>query len=287
MNDAYRQALARGERDGARFRLAPSYRPPAGAAGPRLGARTGTSLEFHDHRAYQPGDDLRSLDWSVFARTDRLVVKRYQEEVFPHLDLLLDGSRSMALPGSAKAEAALFLAALLAAAAANAGFSSSVTLTKEGCESVRNGSRSPSAWDELAFESRSSPADALSNRPPRWKPRGVRVLVSDLLYPGEPERIVAMLARGAAAVHVVQVLDARDVAPGDRGPVRYLDSETDEALDVLFDDESEHRFGDALRRHQEGWSAAVRRAGARLTTVTAGQKDPAESLLAAELLAPL
>lgn len=56
----------------------------------------GYSVEFAQHRAYTPGDDLRHLDWKVFGRSDRLVVKQYQQETNLDLHLLIDVSGSMA-----------------------------------------------------------------------------------------------------------------------------------------------------------------------------------------------
>src|SRR5947208_4685832 len=56
----------------------------------------GFSLEFTEHRAYQPGDELRYLDWRILARSDRLFVKQYEEETNLHAMILLDASRSMA-----------------------------------------------------------------------------------------------------------------------------------------------------------------------------------------------
>ena len=55
----------------------------------------GVSVEFAQHRQYAPGDDLRHLDWKVFARTDRLQVKQYQQETNLDLVVLVDSSGSM------------------------------------------------------------------------------------------------------------------------------------------------------------------------------------------------
>ena len=60
--------------------------------------RRGTSLEFADYRRYAPGDDLRYLDWGIYARTDRLYVKVYREEVDLFAYVFIDASGSMAFP---------------------------------------------------------------------------------------------------------------------------------------------------------------------------------------------
>src|SRR5439155_2967235 len=117
-----------------------------------LGARAGSSLEFRDHRSYEPGDDLRHVDWHAFARTDQLSVKLYREEVSPHLDVLIDGSRSMALAGSAKARATLALAGFLTAAAANAGFTHAGWLLSADPVPVGDRGRRPEVWVARAFD---------------------------------------------------------------------------------------------------------------------------------------
>src|SRR5918911_3965895 len=62
--------------------------------------RRGFSVEFAEHRPYQPGDDLRYLDWRIAARADRWVVKQFEEETNLRATIVLDVSRSMAWTGS-------------------------------------------------------------------------------------------------------------------------------------------------------------------------------------------
>src|SRR5436190_21064252 len=56
----------------------------------------GFSQEFAEYRAYTPGDDLRHVDWNVFARTERAYLKRYRGETNSQLTMMLDASASMA-----------------------------------------------------------------------------------------------------------------------------------------------------------------------------------------------
>src|SRR5690349_24406965 len=75
----------------------------------------GFSQEFAEYRAYTPGDDLRHVDWNVFARTEKAFLKRYRGETNCQLSILLDASRSMKFGshGTDKLEYARFLAASL------------------------------------------------------------------------------------------------------------------------------------------------------------------------------
>src|SRR5580692_417607 len=120
MDTALQQALRDGERLGAKYALQIPQVAASGLTGARTGRRAGTSIDFQDYREYQPGDDLRFIDWGIYARSDRLTIKLFREEVTPHLDLVIDGSRSMNLEDSAKPKAVAQLAALLATSAANA-----------------------------------------------------------------------------------------------------------------------------------------------------------------------
>src|SRR5690606_31412307 len=86
------------------FRLRVPRRTLQGRIGDRAGRGIGSSIEFEDWRDYQPGDDLRHVDWRGYARTDVLKVRLYREEVAPVLDVVLDVSRSMAVtPRKARA----------------------------------------------------------------------------------------------------------------------------------------------------------------------------------------
>src|SRR5271156_7116709 len=113
MDSAFRQSLRDGEQLGARYALQVPQSAASGTIGARAGRQAGSSIDFQDYREYQPGDDLRFIDWGIYARTDRLTVKLFREEVTPHLDLILDGSRAMGLSDTGKGEALARLAALL------------------------------------------------------------------------------------------------------------------------------------------------------------------------------
>jgi uncharacterized protein (DUF58 family) len=269
MEDEYLSYLIEGERAGTRYAIEPPRTASAALAGLRLGRQSGASLEFRDHRDYQPGDDLRRIDWNAFARSDRLTVKLYREEISPHLDVVLDGSRSMALEGSAKARAAIGLAAAFAVAAENAGYSHNAWLARANVEPVANGAGRPSLWRSLDLDFRGDLAGAFTRTPPRFRHQGMRVLISDLLWLGEPTAVLQSLAQGAASLVVAQTLASADADPPERGRVRLLDSETDERREIFIDDAAIRRYRDALARHQQNWHSACRQVGAVMVNVIA------------------
>jgi uncharacterized protein (DUF58 family) len=263
------EALCEGEAAGRRFTLATPRGGTAGRTGAALGLRAGSSLEFRDYRAYEPGDDLRHVDWSAFARSDQLNVKLYREEVAPHLDLLIDGTRSMNLEGSAKARAALAAAGFFIAAAENAGFTHHGWLLGADAISLGDSRRRPEAWDAIRFDHRESPALALNRAAARWKPRGIRVLISDLLFDADPGSLVRPLADRASAAVVLQVLARADADPGGTGFLRLHDIETEQLREVRVDAAARDRYRENLRRLQGHWHDATRAAGAVFTPLIA------------------
>jgi uncharacterized protein (DUF58 family) len=242
---------------------------PATRSGPAVGSRPGSSLEFRDYRGYEPGDDLRHIDWNAFARSDQLSVKLYREEVTPHLDLLIDGSKSMALEGTAKARATLALAGLFTSAAANAGFSHAGWRLAAEAQPLGSRDRREEAWNGIAFDATLSPAHALATFAAQLKPRGIRVLVSDLFWLGEPSRVVRQLADRAASVVVVQILAAVDADPPYNGFLQLVDSETGELREIRLDAGREALYRDNLVRLQGHWHDACRAAGAVFATLVA------------------
>lgn len=264
-----REYLKEGERAGQRYALSLPRQTPRGATGATMGQRAGSSLEFKDYRDYQPGDDLRHIDWNAFARSDQLTVKLFREEITPHVDVVLDASRSMALEGTAKERATLALAALLVTAAANAGFRHAAWLLDSDFRPVPNGTAPPSLWGDFELNHCGSPASVLTNGTPAWQPRGVRVLVSDLLWVGEPLLALKHFTDSASAVVVIQLLTESDANPAEYGALRLVDAETNQIREIHVDAEIVKGYRDALARHQQNWHRACRQCGAIFSTLLA------------------
>jgi uncharacterized protein (DUF58 family) len=287
MKPSVRQALREGEQLGLRYSLIMPQTTASGATGSRLGRRTGSSIDFQDYREYEPGDDLRFIDWGVYARTDRLTIKLFREEVTPHLDLILDGSRSMGLEESAKPEAAAKLGALLATAAANVQCTHAVWLSGEGFHRLANDSHPASTWDGLVFDSVRNLDQSLDLLGPRLRRLGVRVLISDLLWPAQPIQTIRRLREGAAALFVIQLLGRDDVTPPEQGSLRLIDSETGETTELYVDAGVSRQYRDGLARLQQSWDDTCRQCGAHLTTLIAEELESSLARLESlQLVAP-
>lgn len=269
MRDEDRQFLGEGMKAAARFALAPAVRASTGASGAVLGKKAGSSLDFRDYRDYQSGDDVRAIDWGAYARSDRLVIKQYREETLPHCDLLIDGSASMALADTEKRRATVGLAGLVAEAATNAGYSRETWMGRAGCEPVVRGNASPLTWDMADFDHVRGLYESLERLPPRWKRDGIRVVLSDLLFPCDPATFLRRVAQGAALVVVIQILAAVDVNPPERGNFRLTDSETGEIREISVDAASVKRYRESLSRFQDEWHRSARSIGARFIPLVA------------------
>ena len=278
---SHREAIAEGERIGSEYLLVPPRTTLSGGIGARVGRRAGGSLEFRDHRDYEPGDDLRHLDWSIFARTDRLTVKQYHEEISLFLDLIVDGSRSMSL--GEKGRASLALAALFASAARTAGLQYALRLARADLELVSRGAARPTEWRDFGLDYAGTPAAAVAAGAGTLRPLSVRVFISDLLWPGEPQAVAAALGYGAAAVVIVQLLGADEVEPDLRGGWRLVDAESGDFSDVLVDAAAVSQYRDALARHRELWDDAAR--GVRALVIRGTAEEVMRQLVFDELAA--
>ena len=287
MDAHLRQALCDGEKLGRRYALQIPQVAASGWTGSRSGRRAGSSIDFQDYREYQPGDDLRFIDWGIYARSDRLTVKLFREEVTPHLDLILDGSRSMSLEDTAKPNAVAQLAALLATAAANAQCTQAVWLSGEGFQRLANDALTPSAWDQLELSSKRTPEQSFELLPPKFRRLGVRVLISDLLWPGEPAQLLRRLRDGAAALFVVQLLARDDATPPEHGNLRVVDSETGAETELYIDSAVASQYADNLAQLQQSWADGCRQCGAHMTTLIAEDlENSLKELEAIQLIVP-
>jgi uncharacterized protein (DUF58 family) len=197
--------------------------------------KLGSGVEFADHRAYTPSDDFRYIDWALYARTEQLLLKRFQEEEDLHVYLLLDGSRSMALGDSPKFDYARRLAAALAYIALDN--LDRVALTAFGgalaadFPLMRGKGRILALLDfltELRAEHATTDLMRACTRFVQRAPRrGLVVLLSDLYDPAGFSAGLDCLRHHNFEVHVIQVHDAREANPVLRGDLELRDVETD------------------------------------------------------------
>jgi len=212
--------------------------------GAHASPRRGTSLDFADYRTYQPGDDFRSIDWSIFSRLDRLFVRLYAEEEDLTVHVLLDASASMSYGSPAKIDYARRLAAALAYVGIGSLDRVGVTTFAAGL----GGALAPRRGRAQLFHlleymsriraggatdiSRSLEDYALRSRSP-----GLAVVITDLMdesLEGYRRGLRALLFRDFEVV-LVHVLDREEIAPREEGTLRLTDMETGRELAVAVD----------------------------------------------------
>jgi len=275
VSQAFREVV---ERAAAGLALRLPRGPQRGRLGEVRAASVGSSLELHDFRAYQPGDDLRQVDWNARARLGELVVRVRQEEVSPRVEVLLDASASMGV-SAAKAARAREVAGWVCALAGHAGLRPTALVLGQGPNRA-HGAAALELLGAAVLEGKEG-FEALLRRRAKVGPVGVRVVVSDFLFEAPPLALARTLAQGAASLALVQVLDEEDLAPGGSGGVRLVDAETGEALERLLTAPVVERYQGRLRAHVALWEGAVRAVRARWAQVSAGTS--LESLAREEL----
>lgn len=191
----------------------------------------GASVVFVEHRDYRPGDDLRQLDWRAFARNDRHVTKRFEQETELALHLWLDASSSMRF-GAGNAEKARCAATLLASFATLAHAQGDAVGLVRFDDAIRTdlpARTSPAhlrvVLDALALpptERSRTDLHALASVAERASRRGVVIVASDLLDLSEhPLAAIEHVARRGHDVRVFQILHREELELPHDGPAVF------------------------------------------------------------------
>ncbi|NNJ24580.1 DUF58 domain-containing protein [Alienimonas chondri] len=252
----------------ARYTLSGPPPRAGGAVGERVGRTAGSGLEFREHRRYLPGDDVRHLDWAAFARTDVPIVQVFREEVARDTAVWLDGSASMGCDPE-KSRLARSLAAACWRMAAASGDRPTLHLLSETNRPDPRG-RSLDSLDGPVFSGRGSLVELAAQHGLPATGRGVRVIVSDFLFPHDPDALVRRLARGTDAATLIQILSSFEADPPELGGRRLTDPEADEAAEVTLDRPAVAAYRARLRALIDGLARACRSHGATFATLVAG-----------------
>ena len=261
----------------AAFRLGLPRLPARGSSGELLGRGSGSSLEFQEYREYLPGDDIRHLDWAAYARTDSLMVRLYREEISPRVEIFLDASKSMNTrtplrqdpPAAGKALVAKQLTALLALLAARLGGRPTIFPLDDGRPVKTWGLKELDSLESYPLDAVSTLADAASaNQIPPGR-QAVRIVISDFLFPHDPEQLVKQFANNVSALWVLQLLNRWEAAPTPLGGRRLIDLETDLESDLVLDEKNIADYLSRLNRLKETLGKSCRRRRAVFATLIA------------------
>lgn len=210
-------------------------------AGLHRSPNLGVSTDFAEHRAYVPGDDVRRVDWKLYARTDRYYLKEFEAETNASVSVLLDVSRSMGF-GSARLTkldyGRMLAACLLYFSQRQRDRVGVTTFDSTVVEHVPPATRHLDlALHALARAVPRKAGDvpaALLSMAESYRRRGILVLVSDLYVEADALMNALEAVRGVGSeIVVMQILDPAEVDFPFDAPASFQDMEGDEALPVM------------------------------------------------------
>lgn len=223
----------------ATYEFAPKALAEGYLSGRHMSRQRGSSVEFHDYRAYTPGDDPALIDWRVYARTDRYYLRTFEQETNLECHIFLDSSGSMGFGEkiSKLAYANFFCAALCYLVVKNTDRISLTLFDDTIRQFFPPGSTSRHMQTIMNALERNTPgretrvSEALRRSLPLLVRRGTLIIVSDFLdhSPAIFEALSPYLHKGFR-VHLIQVLDPDEIKLQRRGMFTFVDMETNQRV---------------------------------------------------------
>lgn len=223
----------------------------------RRSKRKGTGIEFADHREYTPGDDFRHIDWGIYQRFGRLLIRLYEEEEDLSIYFIVDCSRSMGFGDGRKFDQARRLAAALAyVGLANldrvtiVGIGDGVVARMPTTRGKNRIFRVLNFLRELKADGATDLRDALRTFVAQHKRRGLCILISDLYDPAGFEGGINVLRYNKFEPYVLHVVDPAEAHPPLRGDVRLYDCETGDEREVTVTEDVLKRMASAFEDYK-------------------------------------
>lgn len=240
--------------------------------------RKGFSVEFAEYRPYQPGDDLRYVDWRIVARADRWVVKQFEEETNLRAALVLDVSRSMVWRGAPQRLTKLAYAERLVAALSLlflrqrdavglVRFDDAVRTVIAPRARTTQWRRIIAALDGPGAGRASNAAEGLAQAARMVRRPGMIILVSDLLTDLEPvDKAIRALSVAGHDVTVLHIMDPAERDLSAAGDAVFVDPETDLAVPATVADVRD-AYRETVDQAIGEWRDTLARTGTRYETV--------------------
>lgn len=266
------EALARLER----MRILSGRRFTTRRRGEHLAGRSGTSTEFCDYRDYVPGDDVRFVDWNIFARLNRPYLKLYHQEEEMHVVILVDVSTSMTFEnklGRAKELAAAFgvmglmgverVSVYAFGAAKRAPVKLPPSLGRASLAKLFALVEGIAGGGELPID---EACEALLRH---HTGRGVAVVLSDFLTFGDLERAFNRLFSSGLEIFGVQILGPTEVQPEVAADIRFVDSEMQSTLDVSSAEDLLGLYQEYRAGYEQHLATLCRQRGGKFVSLSA------------------
>jgi len=226
------------------------------AKGERRTLRKGAGVEFMDYRPYAVGDDFRYVDWNIYSRLDRLLLKLFVEEEDLCLHLLVDGSASMGFGHPPKFDYALHVAAALGyigltnlERVAFGLFSDAVTRTLRPRRGRGQIIPLLGFLQEVEAQGRTALNVSLEDYAIRTRVPGVAVVLTDLLDAGGYADGLKALRQRRYEVFLLHVVSEDELSPGLEGDLTLVDAEGGPSRNVSVDRGALDRYRERLQRH--------------------------------------
>ncbi|KAB2910591.1 MAG: DUF58 domain-containing protein [Kofleriaceae bacterium] len=216
--------------------------------------KVGSGIEFADHRTYARGDDFRYIDWNLYGRLDRLLLRLFEEEEDLHIYILVDCSDSMAIGNPPKMHYAMKVGAALSyVGLANLDRVAILPFSDHvlgRLPPTRGKNRIFRVFDFLRtceIGGTTGIADAMKTFVSQHKRRGLAVLISDFYDPAGFEEGINTLRYNKFEPFVLQVYDLKEAAPNLHGDLALVDCETGEQREVTV---SKSLLEQYMREHE-------------------------------------
>ncbi len=217
--------------------------------GERLTKRRGESAEFADYRNYVAGDDLRFLDWNIYARLEKLFIKLFLQEEDLHVSLLVDTSKSMDWGTPSKSLYSRQVAAAISYIAMTNLDRLSVYAYSDGLQYEMTGIRGRRWVFRVMDFLTSMRYDGASNLPAACKQFAIRhpqpgivLILSDFFEKGGYEEGLRYLLGRNYDVYALQMLSPEEIEPEMVGDLRLTDVEDDDVAEVTISRALIHRY---------------------------------------------
>ncbi|HSP06496.1 MAG TPA: DUF58 domain-containing protein [Acidobacteriota bacterium] len=236
--------------------------------GERTSQKKGASLEFSDYREYLQGDDIRSIDWNVYARTEKLFLKLFFEDESRPVYFIVDASRSMGFGDPSKFDYALSLASALSYISLKRYDRPRLLVVKDRAfrsfsfASQKHFFAVTAQLEKQAPEGETHLNAALRKIAFARYPRGIYFLISDF-YSSDGFNAMSLLTATGNELHCLHLLPEEEIHPDLRGDLRLIDSENDGRTEVSISPQVLRRYLARLAALQRETSAAARKSLAK------------------------
>lgn len=241
-----------------RYALPIRNRVTAVHSGSHLSTKKGSGLDLVDHRKYNPGDSLKKIDWNLYARTEKLYIRRFEEDKNLNMVILLDASTSMLIPENNpnKFEYASTVAIgisyivmryndqyMIATFAENVDYTKALKGREEFLRTIDNLSR-------ISVNGKTKLSDCADSIYPRIKSKSMILVISDFL--DDPDSIRYAVHRlyrhELVLIHIYDETE-RNLPETVDGTVKFIDGETNEEFSISVGQEFRKEYAAEFEKH--------------------------------------